>query len=58
MQIFSSELTYQSLNGAYISRKCFIKTFAKMEKLYLDLDISEQLGPKHVGPTELHATKF
>ena len=29
-----------------------------MEKLYLDLD-SEQLGPKHVGPTEeLHATKF
>ena len=29
-----------------------------MEKLYLDLDISEQLGPKHVGPTELHATKF
>ena len=30
-----------------------------MEKPYLDLDISEQLGPKHVvGPTELHATKF
>ena len=34
-QIFSSEITYQKLNGALHSRECFIKALVKIQNFYL-----------------------